>query len=61
MPAKNSDQVNHEFTEFNLLEYNLFWLLHLVIIILTIMLIGGDLWHCLESFSDIINPLHWIR
>lgn len=45
--------------EFHLLEYNLFWILQLLIIACTIYFLGGNLETCLEFFLKVIDPMNW--
>lgn len=49
-----------EFEDFHLYEYNLFWVLHFLIVLCTVSYLGANLSDCLEKFFQIINPLTWL-
>ncbi|MCK4257477.1 MAG: hypothetical protein KAX49_00770 [Halanaerobiales bacterium] len=56
---KELQKEDKEFVEFNIIEYNMFWLLHLLIALLIISAIGGDVSLCLEKFLNLLNPANW--
>ena len=45
--------------DFNLLEYNLFWVLHFLIIFLIISLLGVNFNFCLEKFMELLDFQNW--
>ncbi|AZR73838.1 hypothetical protein BBF96_10835 [Anoxybacter fermentans] len=57
---EETGEVEKEFEDLSLFEYNFFWVLHLFMIFLTVPLVGGNLRLCLEKFFQIINLRNWL-
>ncbi len=53
------EEKDGEFKDFNIFEYNLFWILNLLIVLFIIAYLGGNVQNCLERFFQMINPANW--
>ncbi len=56
---KQVQRVEKEFEDFNIVEYNMFLLLHFLIVLLVISAVGGSVKSCLEKFVNLLTPGSW--